>query len=124
MLFVMGSVAGFDQKEKEVPPTEMATNIVASRELILLAALSAADLTEAVGGRNFSVTRSLPERFLREETPIGGWRAACFIGWLGWPVWLAAGYWTPEAMKRRKRESLSRTVSPCGIRPQLWKVHE
>lgn len=40
-------------RSRRFRPTEMMANIVASRKLILLAALYAADLTVAMGGRNF-----------------------------------------------------------------------
>ena len=90
LLFVMGSVAGFGQKEKEIPSDRNGNEYCG----VVKANLTRSPLRCRSDDRRAKLQRDSPTagtRFLSEETLIGGWRAACFIGWPEWPAWLAAG---------------------------------
>jgi hypothetical protein len=87
----MGSVAGFGQKEKEIPSYRKGDEYCG----VVKANLTRSPLrcrSDRISGRAKLQRDSITARtrFLREETLIGGWRATCFIGWLEWPAWLAA----------------------------------
>jgi len=123
--FVMGSQAGFGQK-KEIPSdTKMATNYCG----VVKPNLTRSPLrcrSDGSRGRAKLQHDSLTAgtRFLREERLIGGWRAACFIGWLKWPAWLAAGLLHPRNHETSKMRSLSGTARRYGTGPRQWKGHE